>query len=44
MYIWSLNSMNFLFGKYGMEIYDIENNNLHGGCSRYFIAKKIKRK
>ena len=42
MYIWSLNSMNFLFGKYGMEIYDIENNNLHGGCSRYFIAKKKK--
>ncbi len=44
MYIWSLNSMNYLFGKYGMEIYDIENNNLHGGCSRYFIAKKNKKK
>ena len=44
MYIWSLNSMNFLFGIYGMEIYDIENNNLHGGCSRYFIAKKNKKK
>ena len=40
MYIWSLSSMNFLFGKHGMEIYHIENNNNHGGCSRYFIAKK----
>ena len=40
MYIWSLSSMNFLFGKYGMEIYHIENNGNHGGCSRYFIAKK----
>jgi len=40
MYIWSLSSINFLFGKYGMEVYNIENNNLHGGCSRYFIAKK----
>ena len=41
MYIWSLSSMNFLFGKYGMEIYHIENNSNHGGCSRYFIAKDI---
>ena len=48
MYIWSLSSINFLFGKYKMEVYDIENNSLHGGCSRYFIAKnnvkKITRK
>ena len=42
MYIWSLSSMSYLFKKYGMEIYDIENNNLHGGCSRYFIAKRNK--
>ena len=27
-----------------MEIYDIENNNLPGGCSRYFIAKRNKKK
>ena len=40
MYIWSLSSMNFLFGKYNMEIYHIENNNNHGGCSRYYISKK----
>ena len=44
MYIWSLSSINFLFGKYGMEVYDIENNNLHGGCSRYYISKKNKKK
>ncbi len=44
MYIWSLSSISFLFGRYGMEVYDIENNNLHGGCSRYFIAKKNKKK
>ena len=44
MYIWSLSSMSYLFKKYGMEIYDIENNNLHGGCSRYFIAKRNKKK
>ena len=43
MYIWSLASMNFLFGKYNMEIFDIENNIFHGGCSRYFIGKKDKR-
>jgi len=44
MYIWSLASMNSLFGKYGMEIYDIENNDFHGGCSRYYICKKGKKK
>ncbi len=44
MYIWSLNSMNSLFGKYGMEIYNIENNEFHGGCSRYYIAKKNMKK
>ena len=43
MYIWSLASMNSLFGKYNMEIFDIENNFFHGGCSRYFIGKKDKR-
>ena len=42
MYIWSLSSMNELFSKYGMEIYNIENNDFHGGCSRYYITKKGK--
>ena len=44
MYIWSLASMSSLFGKYGMEVYDIENNDFHGGCSRYYISKKGKKK
>ncbi len=44
MYIWSLSSMNGLFSKYGMEIYNIENNDFHGGCSRYYITKKGKKK
>ena len=44
MYIWSLASMNSLFSKFNLEVFDIENNNFHGGCSRYFIGKKNKRK
>ena len=40
MYIWSLSSINSLFGKYDLEVFDIENNSFHGGCSRYFISKK----
>jgi methylation protein EvaC len=44
MYIWSLASMNSLFNKFNLEVFDIENNDFHGGCSRYFIGKKGKRK
>ena len=44
MYIWSLASGNSLFNKFNLEVFDIENNNFHGGCSRYFIGKKNKRK
>lgn len=44
MYIWSLASMNSLFNKFNLEVFDIENNNFHGGCSRYFIGKKNVRK
>ena len=43
MYIWSLASMNSLFNKFNLEVFDIENNNFHGGCSRYFIGKKGRR-
>jgi len=43
MYIWSLASINSLFNKFNLEVFDIENNNFHGGCSRYFIGKKKKR-
>ena len=31
--------MNSLFNKFNLEVFDIENNNFHGGCSRYFIEK-----
>ena len=44
MYIWSLHSISSLFGRYKMEVYRIENNERHGGCSRYFICRKGKKK
>ncbi len=44
MYIWSLSSMKNLLNKYNLEVYDINNNEFHGGCSRYFISKKNKKK
>lgn len=44
MYIWSLASINSLFNKFGLEVFDIQNNNFHGGCSRYFIGKTNRRK
>ena len=44
MYIWSLHSISSLFGRYKMEVYKIENNERHGGCSRYFICRKGKKK
>ena len=44
MYIWSLHSVTSLFERYKMEVYKIENNNRHGGCSRYFICRKGKKK
>ena len=37
-------SMKNLLNKYNLEVYDINNNEFHGGCSRYFISKKNKRK
>ena len=44
MYIWSLHSITSLFERYKMEVYKIENNDRHGGCSRYFICRKGKKK
>jgi len=44
MYIWSLHSVSSLFERYKMEVYKIENNDRHGGCSRYFICRKGKKK
>ena len=44
MYIWSLSSMKNLLNTYNLEVFDIENNEFHGGCTRYYIAKKNKKK
>ena len=43
MYIWSLSSMKNLLNTYNLEVFDIENNEFHGGCTRYYIAKKNKK-
>ena len=44
MYIWSLSAMKNLLNRFGLEVFDIENNEFHGGCSRYFISKKNRHK
>ena len=44
MYIWSLSAMNNLLNSFGLEVFEIENNEFHGGCSRYYISKKINKK
>jgi methylation protein EvaC len=38
MYIWSITSLNNAFGRQGFEIFDVEPNDVHGGCMRYFIC------
>ena len=40
MYIWSITSLNNAFRPYGMEIFDAEHNDFHGGCMRYYLCKK----
>ena len=39
MYIWSITSLNNAFNPHGLEIFDIERNQHHGGCMRYFICR-----
>lgn len=36
----SVKPMNLLFNKFGMEIFDIKQVDIHGGSLRYFIARK----
>ena len=36
--------MNNLLNSFGLEVFEIENNEFHGGCSRYYISKKNKQK
>ncbi len=37
-FIWSITSLNNAFGRYGMEVIDVEPNEHHGGCMRYFLG------
>ena len=36
----SIKPMDILFHKYGMEIFDVEKVNIHGGSLRYFVARE----
>jgi len=38
----SVKPMNTLFRKFGMEIFDIEKMDIHGGSLRYFVSRKNK--
>ena len=40
MYIWSITSLNNAFGRHDLEIFDVEANDVHGGCMRYFLCHK----
>tara|TARA_R110002124_G_scaffold223408_1_gene388718 strand:+ start:491 stop:1708 length:1218 start_codon:yes stop_codon:yes gene_type:complete len=40
MYIWSVTSLNNVFSRHGLEIFDVEWNAFHGGCMRYFLCHK----
>ena len=39
MYIWSITALSNVFGRYGMEIFDVEHNDFHGGCMRYYMCR-----
>ena len=40
MYIWSVTSLNNAFGQHGLQVFDVEHNDVHGGCMRYFLCHK----
>ncbi|MBT7896813.1 MAG: class I SAM-dependent methyltransferase [Flavobacteriales bacterium] len=40
MYIWSITSMNNVFSRYDMEVFDVEKTPYHGGCMRYYLSHK----
>ncbi len=44
IYVFSLISINELIKKYGLEVFDIEKLETHGGSLRYFIKKKMNKK
>ena len=37
-FLFSVNSINFIFNKYGMEVIDVKHQETHGGSMRYFIG------
>jgi len=38
MYIWSAISLDCMSKKHGLFLYDLENYNVHGGCTRYYFC------
>lgn len=43
-FLFSVNSINYIFKKYNMEVFDVEHQETHGGSMRYFIGHKGFRK
>ncbi len=43
-FLFSVKSINYIFRKYNMEVFDIEHQDTHGGSMRYFIGHKDYRK
>jgi methylation protein EvaC len=39
-FLFSVNSINYIFNEYGMEVVHIEHQDTHGGSMRYFIGHK----
>jgi len=44
VYLFSLTSIQYLVDMFGLEIFDVEHLNTHGGSMRYYISKKNKYK
>lgn len=43
-FLFSVKSINYIFKKYDMEVFDVEHQETHGGSMRYFIGHKNFRK
>jgi len=43
VFLFSVTSVNNLFAKYGMEVYDAQPQETHGGSMRYFICRRGRR-
>lgn len=40
MYIWSVASLGNAYARHGLEIFDVEPVEVHGGCMRYFVCRR----